>query len=237
VLGDTRHRGIDRVIHLGDVVGYNSRPRETLALLRQEGIAGVRGNHDLMALGRLPPDHCGPVGREAIAWTKRALTDTDREYLACLPPELRLDGGIICVHSALSDPVVRLESGKQFSDQALLLRSTDPGLNTCFTGHTHVQRLIEVSCNGVVTRHEAAELGLDRKAFWFVNPGSVGQPRDGDARAAYAVLDLETRRVSFHRVAYDVGRITRENARRRLGLRLRASLVRSLVGRLFRTPS
>src|SRR5207245_928431 len=78
VLADVRRQGVGRVMHLGDLVGYNTRPRETLALVRERDIPGVQGNHDLMALGRLPPSHCGPIGRKAIAWTHQALTDADR---------------------------------------------------------------------------------------------------------------------------------------------------------------
>jgi len=233
VLTDIRCRGIRKVVHLGDVVGYNTRPCETITLLCEHGIPGVHGNHDLMAVGRLPPDQCGPLGRKAIAWTQKVLTHADREYLASLPAELRLDEEIICLHSVLGDPVVRLESREQYSEEALVLRNADPQLKLCFTGHSHVQRLVQVGPDGVVTRHAGAELRLEPGAFWFVNPGSVGQPRDGDDRAAYAEFDPETRRISFHRVPYDGRRIARENARHGIRLGPRASLARSLIGRFF----
>ena len=233
VLTDIRCRGIGNVVHLGDVVGYNTRPHETITLLCERSIPGVHGNHDLMAVGRLPPDQCGPMCRKAIAWTQKVLTHADLEYLASLPSELRLDKGIICLHSALGDPVVRLESREEFSEAARVLRNADPQLNLCFTGHTHVQRLVEVGPDGVVTRYAAVQLRLEAGAFWFVNPGSVGHPRDGDDRAAYAEFDPGTRRISFHRVAYDRRRIARENARHGIRLEPRASLTRSLIGRLF----
>src|SRR5438046_5505930 len=110
VLADIARRDVAATVQLGDVVGYNTRPRETLALLRQRGIAGVRGNHDLMAIGKLPADQCGPVGLKAISWTRQVLTEADCDYLASLPAELRFAGGMLCVPSALGDPVVRVHS-------------------------------------------------------------------------------------------------------------------------------
>src|SRR5437899_11993202 len=85
VLADVRRRGIERVVCLGDVVGYNCFPHETLAVLREQRIPTVQGNHDLMAIGELEPDHCGPNARKAIQWTRPLLTDEEKEVLRALP--------------------------------------------------------------------------------------------------------------------------------------------------------
>ena len=233
VLADIARRDVAATVQLGDVVGYNTRPRETLALLQQHGISGVRGNHDLMAIGRLPPDQCGPIGRKAIAWTRKVLTGADCDYLASLPDELRLAGGILCTHSALGDPVVRLHARAQFEEETKVLLHFDSDLRVCCTGHTHAPQVVEVSPAGVVRRPAASEVALDPSAFCFINPGSVGQPRDGDERAAYAVFDPELHHIWFYRVAYDVRRITRDNARRGIRLGPRAATSRSLMSRLF----
>ena len=88
VLADIRQHGADQVLCLGELVGYNSFPRETLALLQDHDVRSVHGNHDLMALARLPDDGCGSLGRKAIHWTRGVLTEEDWWYLAGLPAEL-----------------------------------------------------------------------------------------------------------------------------------------------------
>ena len=229
VLTDSADHGVDDVVHLGDLVGYNSLPRETLALIRARRIRGVHGNHDLMACDRLSGDHCGPLARKAIAWTRKALTPEERAYLAELPGELRLDGGVICVHSILGDPVGRVQTSARFHEAFLELQRFDPALDICCTGHTHRAGAVEIGPDGVL-RHIGAEVHLTPGSFWFVNPGSVGQPRDADPRAAYAVLDLRTRRVAFHRVAYDGSKLERENARRGLLSGAPAPRIRERLG-------
>lgn len=215
VLADIDTRGADEILHLGDLVGYNTFPRETLALVRARGIRGVHGNHDLMACGRLSVDHCGRAARRAIEWTRAELSSAELAYLAALPGELRLPGGVICLHSSLGDPVGRVHGSEAFHEVSLELRRFDPTLEICCTGHTHRQRVVEVGSEGVV-RHIGATLPLAPGGFWFLNPGSVGQPRDADPRAAYAILDCAAREVSFHRVVYDHARVSRDNERRGL---------------------
>jgi predicted phosphodiesterase len=215
VLADIDSRGVDDIVHLGDLVGYNSFPSETLALLQARGIRGVHGNHDLMACGALSLDHCGPLARRALEWTRDALSPAQLAYLAALPGELRPAGGVICMHSMLGDPIGRVRGREGFHEVSLELRRFDPQLEICCTGHTHRPGAVEIDGDGVV-RHIGAALHLTPGAFWFVNPGSVGQPRDSDPRAAYAVLDCESREVAFHRVAYDDARVSVDNARRGL---------------------
>jgi len=213
VLADIDRRGVDDIVHLGDLVGYNSFPSETIALVQARDIRGVHGNHDLMACGALSLDHCGPLARRAIEWTTDALSRADLAYLAALPGELRPAGGVICMHSMLGDPIGRVRGREAFQEVSLELRRFDPELEICCTGHSHRPSAVEVGPDGVA-HHIGAAVRLTPGAFWFINPGSVGQPRDADPRAAYAVLDLESREVAFHRVAYDHARVSRDNARR-----------------------
>src|SRR6059058_4506419 len=213
--------------------GLQHATARDVGAVTEHRIPGVRGNHDLMAIGRLPADQCGPVGRKAIGWTRKVLTEADCDYLASLPDELRLEGGILCTHSALGDPCVRLHARGQFEEETKVLLHFDGDLRVCCTGHTHLQEVVEVAAGGVVRRPAVPQLVLNPAAFCFLNPGSVGQPRDGDERAAYAVFDSETYHVWFHRVAYDVRRITRENARRGIRIGPRAAQGQSLMSRLF----
>ena len=217
VLADIDTCGVDDIVHLGDLVGYNSFPSETLALVQARSIRGVHGNHDLMTCGVLSVDHCGPLARRAIEWTRDALSPAELAYLAALPGELRPADGVICMHSMLGDPVGRVRGRAGFHEVCLELRRFDPHLEICCTGHTHRPGAVEIGPDGVV-RHIGAALRLTPGSFWFINPGSVGQPRDSDPRAAYAVVDRASREVAFHRVAYDHARVSRDNARRGLAV-------------------
>ena len=232
VLADSGRAGVDQVLCLGDLVGYNAFPRETLALLRDHGVPSVHGNHDLMALGLLPTDGCGPIARNAIQWTRAELKSEDRRHLGSLPGELRPQGGMVCVHSVPGDPVVRLDRPEQFLAQAEALRTADPAVRLCFSGHTHRQGVMVVAPEGPAARREGLELDLPRDAFCFVNPGSVGYPRGRDPRAAYALFDPDAWRISFRRVAYDRRRVLEEN--RRVGLQPPSALGR-LAARIGRS--
>ncbi|HET9708970.1 MAG TPA: metallophosphoesterase family protein [Gemmatimonadales bacterium] len=194
-----------KAVHCGDIVGYNSFPGETIARLRSSHIDGVHGNHDLMALGLLDTAGCGPRGRQAIAWTREEHSEQDCHFLAAQPGTRWLDDHALLIHSSFGDPVVRLQTDDQFRDEAARLRRLAPGVQVCFTAHTHRQLVVEVTARGAVHTHDAIDRPLTGDSIWFVNPGSVGEPRTGDQRAAYAVFDPANRRVRFRQVAYDRG--------------------------------
>ena len=214
-LADITKTGVDQILCLGDLVGYNGFPRETLALLREADVRAIYGNHDLMALARLPDDGAGSLARKAIHWTRRVLTEDDWWYLASLPAELRIDD-LLCVHSAPGDPLVRLGHAEQFRSEAEALTETGAPVNVCFTGHSHRQQVVVVRSDGEVQWTGGADADLPRDAISFVNPGTVGHSRDSDPRAAYAIFDDKTRRVLFRRVTYDRARLLRRN--REIGL-------------------
>lgn len=233
VLSDIESSGTDRVLCLGDLVGYNAFPRETLALLRDHDVRSVHGNHDLMAVARLPDDDCSSLGRKAIRWTRRVLTDEDWWYLAGLPAELREQDSLLCVHSAAGDPLVRLEHADQFRSEAEALVESDARVSVCFTGHTHRQEIVTVMPDGEVRRSGGVDTELPRDAICFVNPGTVGQPRDEDTRAAYALFDCDTWRVSFRRVPYDRAALLRQN--RSVGL-LAPTKLQRMAARILGYP-
>ena len=213
VLADVRRRGIDRVVCLGDVVGYNCFPHETLAALREQRIPTVHGNHDLMAIGELEPDRCGPNARKAIQWTRPLLTEEEKEFLRTLPGHLVLESDLLLVHSCLGDPVVRLSRPEHYVEQRDIVVRFDPQIRVCFFGHTHVPEVRTIHRDGRVTRLNSHRVRLSDDSFHFVNPGSVGHPRGADYRAQYASFDVQARTVQFHRVRYDVRKVARENAR------------------------
>ena len=213
VLADVRRRGIERVVCLGDVVGYNCFPHETLAVLRDQRIPTVQGNHDLMAIGELEPDRCGPNARKAIHWTRPLLTDEEKAFLHALPAHLVLPPDLLLVHSCLGDPVMRLSRPEDYVQQRDIVARFDPRIRVCFFGHTHVPEVRTIHRDGRVTRLNAHRVRLDDDEFHFVNPGSVGHPRGTDYRAQYASFDIHARTVHFHRVRYAVRNVARENAR------------------------
>ena len=170
---------VDALVCAGDVIGYNPWPAECVERLAEGDVPTVMGNHDRMVVtGRnFLGNH---MARAGIDLAERALAGAHREWLANLPEDLRLfEGRLRVVHGHPDDP-----DRYTFPDgfHAGLLGTED----VLVMGHTHVQHT-ETYDEGVVT-----------------NPGSVGQPRDGDPRAAYAVLDLETLAVTEHRVTYDI---------------------------------
>ena len=224
VLRAIRRDGIRKIICLGDLVGYHAFPVETLALIRAGGAQCVAGNHDLIA--------CGRVGREgdlrtrrALSWTQGKLSTADSIFLASLPAELRLNDDTICLHSTLDDPGSELNEPWQFYEESRVIRRRYPEVRICFSGHTHHQQIVEITEQGEAVVRGARHLVLRPESFFFVNPGSVGSPADGDYRAAYAVYDDATRRVSFRRTTYDRLRVMQENIRHGLNSRLGVSPV------------
>jgi diadenosine tetraphosphatase ApaH/serine/threonine PP2A family protein phosphatase len=191
---------IDAIWALGDVVGYGPEPRECLALLRSFEHVCIAGNHDLAAARVLNVDDFNPAAALAAEWTATELQEADREYIKALP-QVATEGDFTLVHGALWDPVwaylVTSESARRHFEK----QTTPYG----FVGHSHLPLVYSEGGRRGAGLSEGDVLPL-AAAPWVANPGSVGQPRDGDPRAAFALVDLEARQVAFHRVEYDIGR-------------------------------
>ena len=213
VLAALDRAGVERILALGDLVGYNAMPHETLDLLRERHIPSVGGNHDLMAVGRLSTDECGPIAREAMAWTRRTLTAEDVAHLATLPDAIRPGPRLLCVHATLGDPTRRLRTTADLQSEAERLAEREPGISVCLMGHDHHAYVHAIGPTVVTTTREAEEIPLPRHGFAFVNPGSVGYSRDGDARAAFAIFDSNHWSVTLRRVDYDHRALDAANAR------------------------
>jgi diadenosine tetraphosphatase ApaH/serine/threonine PP2A family protein phosphatase len=210
VLDDAvRHEGFDRVWCLGDVVGYGPDPVACIALLRRHDHLCVVGNHDRAAIGQLDTRDFNSHAAAACRWTTTHLRAEDVAYLSRLPETLT-EGNVTLVHGSLRRPIWEY----LLSEEAA--RATFELLDTacCFVGHTHVPclyRLIgEEPRLESLREGEPFELGVERL---IVNPGAVGQPRDGDPRAAYVIYDDASRTLLFRRVEYDVA-ATQEKMRR-----------------------
>ncbi len=191
---------------LGDVVGYNAFPNEVVELIRQlPNVSAVKGNHEAAALAEISVTEFNPVAAEAARWTGGALDDENRSYLSELPLTSRRDDVTLC-HGSPRSPLWEYVVDA-FVAQANLDRLVTRG---CVHGHTHLPTCIALTRSSgwqAIRPDDGSRLVLEHR-HWFVNPGSVGQPRDGDPRAAYAVLQRSKGDqpwiAHFHRVDYDV---------------------------------
>ena len=192
-------RGISAWWCVGDIVGYGADPIAVLDACRHESTRCIGGNHDLVVAGRLPISRFASWARDAALWTIAAI-ETDRcEWLGTLHPVDR-DDPVTLAHASLRDPIWEYVTTVEDAAASLALASSAV---TCI-GHTHVPAVWHQRPDGIVTPLPATSDIRLGPGQWLVNPGSVGQPRDGDARAAWAVFTEETREIEFVRTAYDV---------------------------------
>jgi predicted phosphodiesterase len=208
-LTDARARGYDETLVLGDIVGYGPDPNAVIQTIR--GLhpkAIVRGNHDKVALGMNQAEGFHAAARAAAHWMLESLTHENREWLVALPmgPTI-IDGEIEICH------------GSPFDEDAYIFDELDARhafeaatAPVCFYGHTHfavVFRLVKDLLEIVSPPDGETALPIDPQSRYLVNPGSVGQPRDGDPRAAYAIYDTDAKRLDLIRLAYPL-EITQE---------------------------
>jgi diadenosine tetraphosphatase ApaH/serine/threonine PP2A family protein phosphatase len=190
---------VDRIWVMGDSVGYGPDPSDVLALLRERGALVVAGNHDLAAATGEGLDLFNPYAAAAARMHRSWLSAEERDRLAALPLTTEADGFTLC-HGSLRDPVWEYVMTSAQAAATLRLART----SHCCNGHTHVPAVFRL--DGAAAKREEvapdASVRLDGRVL--VNPGSVGQPRDGDPRAAYAVLDTGNGTVTFRRASYDV---------------------------------
>lgn len=203
---------VDAVWHLGDVVGYGPHPDEVVGRLRELGAVGVRGNHDAAALDVEMAVWFNPAARRAIEWTAGRISATTRAWLAALPERLE-DRDLTMVHGSPRDPTWEYITTAPGA-RANLAAFATAGL---LFGHTHVPiaYLEDGGRMKTIGPTDGSSLTLDGRRV-LANPGSVGQPRDGDPRASAAILDTATSTLTWRRVAYPIA--TTQAAIRAVGL-------------------
>ena len=201
VLRDIENRGgVDELWCLGDIVGYGPEPSACLDIIRERPHVCVAGNHDWAAAGRIDTADFNPDAAEACKWTAGRLTSTDKEYLQNLPLTITR-GEFTLAHGSPRDPLYEyIFSALSAEDN---LRSF--GTAHCLIGHTHVPAVFSVSEG--VCRKESLPPVLRLSGRSIINPGGVGQPRDGDPRASYAVYDDAERIIYSYRVPYDIAAV------------------------------
>ena len=196
----------DELWCLGDLVGYGPRPNECCATIAEHADVCLAGNHDLAVRGSIDLEEFhGDAGR-AATWTRGVLDPQWKELLDCLEPEGSAHG-VALYHASARDPIWEYV----LSDEAVLATLELADASLVLVGHSHVALQVVQSDEELAGGGAAAGTELDLGGVRaLLNPGSVGQPRDGDPRAAYLLLDLEARHASFRRVEYDVERTQRE---------------------------
>jgi len=205
VLDELTRSAPDRVICLGDIVGYGANPAECVRLLREKGISCIAGNHDYAAAGRIATEYFNYEAQCSIAWTQAALSAEEKEFLAEIPLTLR-DDRFLCFHGALPNPAA-FEYILTPRDAALCFQALDAEIGVC--GHTHVPwKAIESEDSPALQPLDT--LALDDGCRCLINVGSVGQPRDGEPLACIFHFDSERRSGRLERVAYDVGTAARK---------------------------
>jgi diadenosine tetraphosphatase ApaH/serine/threonine PP2A family protein phosphatase len=203
---------VDAVWQLGDVVGYGPEPDGVVERLAAIGARGVRGNHDAAALGGSEIEWFNPDARAAVEWTRSVIGKATQEWLGDLP-ELTVDGEYTLAHGSPREPLWEYITSSPVARANLTYIETRFGLH----GHTHLPVVWAEEDGRIVSSAPASGSSFalaGRRAM--LNPGSVGQPRDGDPTASYLVLDTDADRATWFRVAYDIEQV--QDAMRALGL-------------------
>jgi diadenosine tetraphosphatase ApaH/serine/threonine PP2A family protein phosphatase len=193
---------VDEVWVLGDIVGYGPHPNEVVERLRDLEAVAVQGNHDAAVLGRIPTSTFNDLARAVVAWTAEAMKPANLEWLAGLP-EKREQGDFTLAHGSPRDPIWEY----LFSIPAARINLAAFETSYCLVGHTHHQLTFRDDQGRVelVPASSGTRLTLDGRRC-ILNPGSVGQPRDGDPRAGAMIIDTESGVVEWLRFDYDIPR-------------------------------
>ena len=198
VIKDTAEQDVNAYICVGDIVGYNANPAECLKMLRDMDFTCVKGNHDHYCSHDESLDDFHPLAANVIDWTRHQLDEDEIAYLKGLKYS-RIISGFTIVHSTLDMPdkwgyvFDALEADANFNYQSTSL---------CFHGHTHIPVVYEKK--GRVTKKAFDKVKLQLGSKYFINVGSVGQPRDGVPDAAYVIYDMKEKTVELRRAPYDI---------------------------------
>ena len=213
--------GVDALWCLGDTVGYGPRPNECCDAVRERSDHSLVGNHDLVVLGELDVADFNDEAAAAARWTTAVLTDESRNFLERLEPFGHVHG-VDLFHASGRDPVWEYVLTEEAARATLELASAPLVL----VGHSHVALAIAQNGGEVVGGLAPAGTEVELDERWLLNPGSVGQPRDGDPRAAWLLLDLTRRVAAFRRIPYSVQRTQTEMGERGLPQTLASRLER-----------
>ncbi len=201
VLAEIKQQGVDRTLHLGDIVGYNANPNECIEILRAEGIDSIMGNHDAASCGLDDPLWFNSAARQAVIWTRNQLSPENRDYLRSLPEHIILENSILLSHGSPENRdnyiLDWMDAMRQFGCMEKM------SVKVAFFGHSHLPALFAYrGFNHNLQQHGKHK--LDRDNLYLVNFGGLGQPRDGDPRTCFGIFDTNEMTVEFFRLRYNV---------------------------------
>jgi predicted phosphodiesterase len=203
VLGEIDRIGVDQIVSLGDLVGYNANPNECVQLLSERGIPSLMGNHDAAACGLEEPLDFNPLARAAVLWTRQALEPEHRGFLQRLPEQRGLNGQVWLAHGSLLHRDHYLTSHFDIMENIRRMEEADPQIRILFFGHTHVQGAFACDRDSLDVI-SSPRFSIREERLYLINPGSVGQPRDRDPRCSFLLFDEEAQTVEFVRLPYDI---------------------------------
>jgi len=197
-LEDIRAQNATHIVCLGDVVGYNARPRECLQIVRDMGIPCVKGNHDEYCSSDEHLEGFNPHAADAVHWTRNQLTDDDKKWLRELKYS-RMAANFTMVHATLDAPE---RWGYVFDKLAAAASFPYQTTQMCFFGHTHVP--VAFMRDTVVRGGTYSKFKIDPAKKYFINVGAIGQPRDNNPKSAYVLFDMDAGTIELRRLEYDI---------------------------------
>ena len=199
-----RRRGAQRLLCLGDVVGYNADPDECVARVRESGALTIAGTHDLIGVGRLDFRRCSTKAEYSLRRTRRALGRDSAAWLAGLPGRLAPEEGVVLVHGGVRDVQQYMVPPQHIRQNAAWLREDFPAARVCFFGHSHEQRVYELEGEAAILLPAKDAVTLHREKTYFINPGSIDASRKREHKLAEcALFDTGDWSVEFLRLPYD----------------------------------
>ena len=206
VLNDLEHRA-DKVLSLGDLVGYNASPNECVTLAKEIDMRSIQGNHDMAVCDQRLAERFNIYARQAALWTRSTLTKENIMYLCSLAERFQLTCGLAACHGSPESALSYIELHFQAKATLKKLKKGSWGhTNVCLFGHTHKRKVWRMDVRGKVEPVKIPTDGvinLNKEEFYLLNPGSVGQPRNGDPRSSYFIFDTDEKTVSFRLIDYD----------------------------------
>lgn len=204
VLHLLERRGAQRLLCLGDVIGYNADPDECVRMLRERRAVIIAGNHDLIGTGRLGFRRCSTKAEYSLRRTRRLLAPESSAFLESLPASHTMEKNVVLVHGGVRDVQQYMVTPQHIRRNAAWLREDFPGAHVCFFGHSHEQRVYELDGDEVAERAAQGRVLLERGKTYFINPGSVDASRKREHKLAEcALFDSDAWSVEFLSAAYD----------------------------------
>ncbi len=199
VLADCRAQCVTDYLCTGDVVGYNACPHECLEIVRGLGCPVMMGNHDFYVCSEQDLDDFNAAAAQVVEWTRRQLSEDEIAWLRALPFTKTVKG-VTLVHSTMDNPESFGYVFDNLQAEANFIMQKTP---ICFHGHTHCPMIYERTMSGVY-RIDPQDFKLQMGRKYFINVGSVGQPRDGDPRATYVIYDNVEKTIQYRRLNYNI---------------------------------